>query len=558
MKITYVKIENWRSIKSVEFAPSDITVLVGSNNAGKTNILSAINFLLGERWPMPANLLDSDFYLSDRDRHIEIVIHLEHPYYSKIDFHTARDSYQLQAYDKRGIAIRGFSNPMRAEMAFAYVDAARNFEKQFSLSRWTLFGQALRSLHDNLKADAPRINNLREMLSSAHELLKTDHYDRFEGELRKAFADQLRTANYDVKFEFRTIDETNLYRSLYPTLIEGDAPKNPAEVGSGVRNLLVLALFQAFARTFKGSAVLGVEEPELYLHPHAQRSLMRQFEELAAAGNQIFISSHSPQFLDITKSERIVLVDRCLDDEEEICTQVRTSSRTELLALRQALHPERQMNEDSLRAFLRNVQRPEMAEAFFSRLCVLVEGASEAEALPIYARHLELPFDEHGISIVQAGGKNSIDTIRHVYAAHNIPTYVIFDNDEGKSDKELRPNLVLCRMLGISESLVPTAGVFSEYAVLHRDWETQTEIDVELEDPFGYGNAEVDARTALFLEKGRNKPLVARYVASKMIENGTIPRFVKEIIESLRDILYPQVNSGISRQYEDYDNEIPF
>ncbi|MFC3631890.1 AAA family ATPase [Paracoccus angustae] len=51
MKITYVKIENWRSIKSVEFAPSDITVLVGSNNAGKTNILSAINFLLGERWP---------------------------------------------------------------------------------------------------------------------------------------------------------------------------------------------------------------------------------------------------------------------------------------------------------------------------------------------------------------------------------------------------------------------------------------------------------------------------------------------------------------------------
>lgn len=49
MKIVYVRIENWRSIKSVEFSPADVTVLVGSNNAGKTNILSAINFILGDR-----------------------------------------------------------------------------------------------------------------------------------------------------------------------------------------------------------------------------------------------------------------------------------------------------------------------------------------------------------------------------------------------------------------------------------------------------------------------------------------------------------------------------
>lgn len=556
MRITHVKIENWRSIKCVEFSPSDITILVGSNNAGKTNILSAINFLLGERWPMPANLQDSDFYMGDRDRHIEIVIHLEHPHYSKIEFDTGRDTYQLQAYDKKGYPVRGFNNLMRAELAFAYVDAARNFDRQFSLSRWTLFGQALRSLHDNLKADLPRIDNLREKLNSAHDLLKTDHYARFEGELRKAFADQLRTANYDVKFEFRTIDETNLYRGLYPTLIEGDAPKNPAEVGSGVRNLLVLALFQAFARTFKGSAVLGVEEPELYLHPHAQRSLMRQFEELAAAGNQIFISSHSSQFLDITKSERIVLVDRCLDDEDDVCTQVRTSSREALLNLRRALHPTRMMTGDSLAAFLRNVQRPEMTEAFFSRLCVLVEGPSESEALPIYARHLGLPFDEHGISIVSAGGKNAIDAIKHVYDAHCIPTYVIFDNDHGKKKGDLSPNRIMCRMLGIPETEAPAAGVFPEYAVMQGDWEAQTRHDVELEDLFGYDEAEEAARKALLLEKGRNKPLVARFIAQRLVDKDEVPGFVRVIIDALRQKLYPANDD----QYDihEYDDDIPF
>ena len=202
MKLTYVKIENWRSIKLVEFAPADITILVGSNNAGKTNILSAINFLLGERWPMPANLEDSHFYDGDRNRDICISLYLDHPQYSKISFDTSRTQYTLQAFDKSDSPVRGFNNAMREEIAFAYVDAARNYERQFSLSKWTLFGQVLRSLHASLKQDGPRLINLRNQLQTAHELLKTDEYNIFEKELRDAFTAQLRTTKYDVKFEF--------------------------------------------------------------------------------------------------------------------------------------------------------------------------------------------------------------------------------------------------------------------------------------------------------------------------------------------------------------------
>lgn len=132
--------------------------------------------------------------------------------------------------------------------------------------------------------------------------------------------------------------------------------------------------------------MLGIEEPELYLHPHAQRSLMRQFDDLASAGNQIFISSHSPFFLDITRSDRIILVDRKSDDDDEVCTQVRTSTPKALLDLRKTLHPEMNITLASLRAFLRNVQSPVMSEAFFAKLCILVEGPSESEALLPYLR----------------------------------------------------------------------------------------------------------------------------------------------------------------------------
>ncbi len=207
MKITRVQIANWRSIKDVDFYPEDICILVGANNAGKTNIMSAINLLLGERWPMPANLEDSDFYDRDRNNHIRIRLCLEHPLVSAIEFDTSKSQYVLTAFDNQGRAIRGFNNYQRAEIAFAYVDAGRNFEKQFSTSRWSIFGQAIRHLHQTLKDSGERLHKLRETLETAHSLLQTDQYKAFEQELKNAFAAQLKTARYDVSFEFRTLTE---------------------------------------------------------------------------------------------------------------------------------------------------------------------------------------------------------------------------------------------------------------------------------------------------------------------------------------------------------------
>lgn len=534
MKITRVQIANWRSIKCVDFFPEDICILVGANNAGKTNILSAINFILGERWPMPANLEDSDFYGRNRDNSVYIRLVLDHPHVSQIEFDTSKPQYALNALDNQGRSVRPFNNAYREEIAFAYVDASRNYERQFSTSRWSIFGQALRHLHQTLKDSGDQLTQLREALSRAHSLLQTDQYMAFEKELKDAFAAQLKTARYDVSFEFRTLEETNLYRSLYPTLVERGVARNPLEVGSGVRNVLVLALFQAFAKSFRGDAVLGIEEPELYLHPHAQRSLMKQFEALAAAGNQIFISTHSAHFLDVARSDRIVLVDRCEDEEDEVCTQVKTASSQDLLAARKKLHPARdQMTVDSMRAFVRNVRTAEMTEAFFARVVIVVEGPSERESLPIFARALEMDFDEYGISIVSAGGKAAIDMLAQLYAMHGIRTYTVFDNDGGKPS-EKAANRTLCRLLGLQETDEPVAGVKPDYAILQINWETQCKAHVEAIQAGLYDHLERQARLGLGISGDRNKPLVARFIADALVQQGHVPQFVKDILASVR------------------------
>lgn len=199
-------------------------------------------------------------------------------------------------------------------------------------------------------------------------------------------------------------------------------------------------LFHAFAHAFKGGAILGIEEPELFLHPHAQRSLMGQFESLIAEGNQLFISTHSATFLDITRPERIVVVECCGDDEDEVCTQVRTTTAAKLLAERRRLHPDRDITETSMRAFLRNVRTAEMAEPYFARLVVIAEGSSEREALPI--------------------------------RGHQIPAYVIFDNDSGQP-QDRAANRVMCRLLDIPETDTPAAQIAATFAVLEGDWEKQ-------------------------------------------------------------------------------------
>jgi len=54
--------------------------------------------------------------------------------------------------------------------------------------------------------------------------------------------------------------------------------------------------------------VLLIEEPELYLSPHAQRHLYRLLRTLAQGGNQILYSTHAPVFLSVDRMEELALV----------------------------------------------------------------------------------------------------------------------------------------------------------------------------------------------------------------------------------------------------------
>lgn len=570
MKINRIQINNYRSIKHLDFKPGNITALVGPNNAGKTNILSALNFLLGERFPMPQGLDDKDFYGRTRDNDLRIKVwfeknqeNIDSAYFEYITANKeGRARYETT---KPGSRPQYLSNEVRQNFPLVYLDAARSFDAQFGSSRWSLFGQIVRQLdaHFRDKVGIDIQDQVKNHLEKAQDLLKTPIYRSFEKAVTEAFQDQVRLTTHAVNFDFRTFDPLNFYRSLYPVLFEDGNPKNPAEAGSGMRNLIVIALFRAYARTFKADALIAIEEPEIYLHPHAQRSLAFLFQELADQGAQLFYSTHSASFLAIEHFDQVTVVERRKDNDGDSCTHIRYLTEDGLLTKRKALHIGIPITAISMRERLRNACGVEHAEAFFARAILLVEGPTEQAALPIYAAALNIDFNALGVSVVSADGKAGLDTLHQLYDGLGFPVFILFDNDIGGTTKDIPLNKVLTRLLSLPENECPSPVVSSRYAILQPDFEGTIKAEVEKIQAGLYDKLRTEAMAEFGAKAG--KPIQARYIARKLVDQKIFPPTIKAVAEAVRDILTP--SNLMSLESEDecqnnknelFDEDVPF
>ncbi|OBQ66485.1 DUF2813 domain-containing protein (plasmid) [Mesorhizobium loti] len=537
MKITQIEIENYRSIKDITLQPAELMALIGPNNAGKTNILCALNFVLGDRWPSANGLEQTDRFNKEPGRNIRIAISFARGFGNEAGIsaisvaeNAGRLFARYRLFDSDQTQF--LNDAIRGQFPIVYLDAARNFDSQFSMSRWSLFGRIARQLHEDFERTAPQHvkEALTQHLSDAQEILKTPLYRSFEEAITGAFQDQIRHAMQNVRLDFRSFDPLNFYKAIYPTLVDGGHDKSPAESGSGVRNLVVLALFRAYAAAFRNSTVFAVEEPEIYLHPHAQRSLATLYREMAVAGHQVFYSSHSAAFVDVSRSDQIVLVERKADGDDEVCTQIRHVRESQLLEARQRLHPGMAMTLESVRERFRNISAAKHAEAFFAKVVLLAEGPSEEEVLPIFAKHLGIDFDGLGVSVVSSAGKNNLDSFWQLYQAHQIPTFLLFDNDSGKAERDRGMNAVLTRMLGIAETVSPAAIVGETYAIIEDTLESLLQAEVDAESPGHYALLKAEAQRAV----GNGKPLVARFIARRLVADNFVPPTIAQIIENVR------------------------
>ena len=235
--------------------------------------------------------------------------------------------------------------------------------------------------------------------------------------------------------------------------------------GHGMQRSIVFALLQMLIKSGQQQEearpiILGIEEPELYIHPHAQRLIYRVLKEFAgltdeadevSGADQVIYTTHSPAFVDISRYERIGVVRK----EPSPGTTLRQCAIGVLGTV------EERKGFKLLTSF--GLKHNEL---FFARDCIIVEGPEDEVGIIATCRKLgviaDLP-DEIGLSIVVADGKGDIPKFQKVLNAFAFDYGVLLELDgKPETDRQTAPivdNLNGNRVAKVANRLEDALGV---------------------------------------------------------------------------------------------------
>lgn len=190
--------------------------------------------------------------------------------------------------------------------------------------------------------------------------------------------------------------------------------------GDGLKRTVLFALLRAYANIrstgLNGGAqseapkppyILLFEEPELYLHPRAQRQLMEALGTFSDE-HQVLVTTHSPGFF--------------RPGTKGFARLQKTSSGVSIHPVDLALK-----HRDAYQI----VQHENNEAAFFAQCVVLVEGDSDTFTYPHLAKLFTSEWDDvdRNIMFVKIGGKGNISRYRQFFSSFSIPIHVIADLD---------------------------------------------------------------------------------------------------------------------------------
>ena len=366
MRITRLRIINFRSIKDLDLELNETTVLIGPNNAGKTAVLDAVRIVLTRRWGQHGTgFTEYDVHLADEHADpkappgVSIEIRVEEQRAGEWPEALQQDLDEVVQTDpstgKTFIVLRGscvwneaagnfepswvFLNAGRAPLVGGsarrinlerfwqylpvfYLGALRDADDEFS-PRSQFWGRLLRAMQipPALETKVQRVLDLlnKRLLQADPRLAQIA--ETLSGATRIAARDR------DGKADLRLVPLKPwdlLSKAEIIVRNEPDWPWLPLQRnGQGVQSLSVIFLFQAFVEHLlaelyeaDSSPVLALEEPETHLHPQAARTL---WGRIRALPGQKIVTTHSPYFVQHVPFRDLRLV-RLTENGTKVCS----------------------------------------------------------------------------------------------------------------------------------------------------------------------------------------------------------------------------------------------
>lgn len=404
MRISRIEIRNFRSFRQFELdLDGESMFVIGENAGGKTSLLTAVARAFGR----DLNFRAEDFV--DRQQTIEIEVTLDQldaaqaaVFGNYADFSStpptlrvatrviwdpAAEDADVEHYYPRVPGSRS-KREEREALSWQWLPASRDPERmlQFGIPR-NLMGK----LVEALPIDQSLENAVDAVRQASDDLGQDAELQRFLQEARADLARMLPDVAGDAfRMGIAAATARDLLRQFELVVEHLGEPVAVSTQSSGVAQLAIFVFAMKLATSQPGTVLL-VDEPEISLHPQAQRALMRALRTLDV---QMLVATHSGTLLDRADPRRVVRLRR-------------TPAGIELAS------PSTLSDDDARK--LARFTSPQTAEAFFARAVILVEGLSDQIVLEVLAERQGRNIDAEGVSIVPMGGVTAARAFLQLY-----------------------------------------------------------------------------------------------------------------------------------------------
>jgi predicted ATP-dependent endonuclease of OLD family len=216
---------------------------------------------------------------------------------------------------------------------------------------------------------------------------------------------------------------------------DGHISTTISQRSSGEKWMLSFLLFIYYHRRLNENIIILIDEPNVNLHPNAQKSIMKVLEKIPMKFKKIYIfySTHSPYLIPKNKINRISRVFR----SRQRGTEIIKFDYTELLRLLKSRLTKSTPTIETIKARHSQMFTVSLKEIFFGTGVLLCEGHTERLSIPIWAELMKYGLYDNGLVLIQASKFNMINYAEFL-SMYNIPFFLIFDNDHDNKDTDNR------------------------------------------------------------------------------------------------------------------------